>query len=92
MQKVDTQKETPGFSSNTKREKFQYKNRENKEHKEKKDKENDFGLEEPRRFINSKKLVANENQNTQETKTEEAHREVESVNNENQHYGTEYRK
>lgn len=83
MQKIENANENQGFSSNSKREKFHNKNKE---------KDSEFGLDEPRRFINSKK-IANENQSLEETKgEEESHREGESVNYEHHNYSTEYRK
>jgi len=84
--KVESLKESPGYPSNAKREKFHTKNKE---------KENDIGLEEPRRFINSKKQASNEDQNAnKELKTDESRRQTESAttSNQNQNYGTEHKK
>jgi len=90
VQKIENTIENTGFAGNSKREKF---------HNKIKDKEETFGLDEPRRFINSKKIASSENPNTEERKLEEegVQNETEYIpgelnNNENKNYGTEYRK
>ena len=74
VQNVEGQKESPGYTNNPKREKFNTKNKDKDSdfgYTKNKQKESDFSLEEPRRFINSKKPVNDENKNTQEVKVEE---------------------